>query len=207
MQSSVDYYGTAEEVRELQTLEQRKKELEESIKEKRAGKRYETETKVVYYDYQLHHKKRKPATLSFDEQTERIKKLCGLNRKINLEAKGTIVWNNEPLFQTELGSLPAKPKLQRLLNDIVAHEYHTWNVVGNQFSVQDTGSVAHFYLTWPKGDGNRYDIFDLRWQQEEKLQESIESLAQLSTWAYGSLRTAYRTTTDLIVLKWSMRAD
>src|SRR3989338_4083456 len=185
MQSSVDYYGTAEEVRELQTLEQRKKELEESIKEKRAGKRYETETKVVYYDYQLHHKKRKPATLSFDEQTERIKKLCGLNRKINLEAKGTIVWNNEPLFQTELGSLPAKPKLQRLLNDIVAHEYHTWT----------------------KGDGNRYDIFDLRWQQEEKLQESIESLAQLSTWAYGSLRTAYRTTTDLIVLKWSMRAD
>ncbi len=223
-QSYDEYYGIEQEVAEIQAARRRGEELRQRIQEKKFQKRWETEVETVYYEYKPAYSyyeynrysrapaPSSPANLSLEERHQQVQKLLYLQQEPLQEIKGEIQWQDGPVFLTR-GYNPiqnpslGKPRVARLLEDIVIHYHCTWNVIGNQFTMRDYGDCTHFYLVWPKGEGSDYVIFDLEQHSEPEVQQRIEQLKHLSTWAYGSLQAAYKTKNNLAVLRFDLRGD
>lgn len=225
-QNYEEHYGIQQEVAEIRGWEQRSKDLQQRIEEKKRQKQYETEVETLYYKYvrsspheyvrfsPLFPEQAPPslALLPLEERHELVKKLLHLDQKPLQEINGEIQWQNGPVFQTsEYNPIQNRglenPRITSVLEDIVTYQHCTWNVVGNEFTIRDYGDCLHFYLTWPKGDGSDYVIFDLEHHQEQEIRQRIEQLKHLGTWAYGSLKEAYKTKDNLAVLKFYLRAD
>ncbi|MEK6950709.1 MAG: hypothetical protein AABX13_03215 [Nanoarchaeota archaeon] len=171
-----------------------------TFEEKKRQRSLETEVVAVYYEG--HHPKEPApsslAHLSLEEKHQRIEQLLHLDQKPIQEIKGQIQWHNGPVFATPeynpiqnrcLGNL----QVTQLLEDIITYHRCTGSVAGNRFTLHDYGDCLHFYLTWPKGDGSDYVIFDLEQHEEPEIRQRIQQLQHLSTWAHGSLKKAYRT--------------
>ncbi len=114
--------------------------------------------------------------------------------------------------------------VRELLEDIIIYHHYTWSISGNKFRLEDyrtndetrttdktgdrnkgCGMNFHFDLVWPKGDGLRYDIFDV--DSFPAILEKTQTIRHLGDWAYGSPDRAYKTKSGLAVLRFHFRAD
>ncbi len=216
--SRLEYFGIKVEVQEMKRLQQRVEGLQQHIKEKRDGIRYETTVDKVYYDYREPGDRagEKPAELqsiSYDGKYGLLIKLLHHESKPEYVAKGEVRWSRRrksPVLSLPGGDLLSRrpslsPPVIAFLEDIITYHHYVWSVVGNKFRLEDYGSSTHFDLAWPKGDGYRYDIFPAAGFPD--LPQDVDTIRHLGNWAYGSLDTAYKTKSGLVVLKFSFRAD
>lgn len=210
------WYGIEPEMAELRASERRKKELQQRIREKTFQKRFETEVETMYYEYRRDAREARPphlSNLSEEERHQHVGEALYLKQKPLQEISGETGWEKGPVFRTRGYDLRQQQgqdinlRVKSLLEDIVAYYYCTGGAATLGFTIRNHGNCQNFYLVWSKGDGVRYTIFDLEHYPEPEILQSIEQLKYLSTWAYGSLQVAYKTKSNLAVVRFYLKAD
>lgn len=111
-------------------------------------------------------------------------------------------------------SVPKNKKIEDIVLKIIEHEYSTWTISGVKYNLLEYGCEgANLDLTWPKGDGRRYQIMDMAFFTEEEVLRRINVLKFNgrnmggSSFAYGKLDYAYKTPNLLAVLCFQYHHD
>lgn len=141
---------------------------------------------------------------TYDEKNDLVKKLTLLDKEPRT-IKGLATDLKKDGFALR-ASVPKNKKIEDMVLKIIEHEYSTWTINGVRYDLLEYGTEgANLYLIWPKGDGYRFQIMDMESFSEEEVLRRINVLKFNgyniggSSFAYGSLSHAYKTTDQLAV--------